>query len=134
MTWRRILRIGTAFVAIAVIVGFISAYLILRSDWFHQKVRARIVDTIQEATGGRAELGDFFFDWRRLRAEIRGFTLHGTEPAGKQPLFRATSITVGLKIVSALKRDVDIQYLDIADPRVFLLVYPDGRTNVPEPK
>ena len=107
---------------------------VLRSGWFHEKVRAGIVSTVETATGGRVELGGFSLDWRKLRVEIQAFTLHGTEPAGKPPLFRASSIAVGLKIVSVLKRDVDIQYLDVADPRVFLIVYPDGRTNVPEPK
>ena len=57
-----------------------------------------------------------------------------TSPPDQPPLFRASSIAVGLKIVSLLKRDIDIQYLDVAEPRVYLIVYPDGRTNVPEPK
>ena len=60
--------------------------------------------------------------------------MHGTEPPDKPPLFRASTVAVGLKIVSLLKRDVDIQYLDVAEPRVYLIVYPDGRTNVPQPK
>ena len=38
----------------------------------------------------------------------------GRKPPDKPPLFRATSVAVGLKIVSLLKRDVDIQYLDVA--------------------
>ena len=60
--------------------------------------------------------------------------LHGKEPAGGPPLFRASSIAVGLKIVSLLKRDVDIQYLAVTEPRIYLIIYPDGGTNVPEPK
>jgi len=43
-------------------------------------------------------------------------------------------VAVGLKIVSLLKRSVDIAYLDVAAPQIYLIVGPDGRTNVPEPK
>src|SRR6266516_2097665 len=134
MSRRRILWIGAAALAALVLGAFLTALAVLRSDWFYRKVRAGLVDTVQTATGGRAELGGFRFDWRRLRAEVQSFTLHGNEPAGKPPLFRASSISIGLKIVSLLKREVDLRSLDIAEPRVFLIVYPDGRTNVPEPK
>src|ERR1051325_2921983 len=112
----------------------LGGMLVVRSQWFYEKVRERVVSTVETATGGRVEVASFQFDWKRLRAETKGFVLHGTEPTDKPPLFRTSSIAVGLKIVSLLKKDVDIQYLEVADPRVYLIVYPDGHTNVPEPK
>ena len=93
-----------------------------------------IISTVEDATGGRVEIGSFRLDWKTLRAEVQTFVLHGTEPPDKPPLFRATSVAVGLKIVSLLKRDVDIQYLDVVEPRVYLVVNPDGSTNMPQPK
>src|SRR5207249_9894026 len=104
------------------------------SRWFYEKVRVRIVSTLEIATGGHVDAGSFEFDWRRLRAEITGFTLHGTEPPDKPPLFHASRIAVGLKIVSLWKRDIDIQSLEIAQPHIYLIVSADGRTNIPEPK
>ncbi|MGH9614046.1 MAG: hypothetical protein ACRD4P_13295, partial [Bryobacteraceae bacterium] len=62
------------------------------------------------------------------------FVLHGKEAAGEQPLFRAKSITVGLKIVSILKRDIDIASLVLEKPHGHVIVLPDGTTNLPEPK
>jgi len=111
-----------------------AAVFVVQSRWFYEKVRGVLVSTVETATGGRVEAASFQFDWKRLRAEISGFALHGNEPADKPALFRAASIAVGLKIVSLVKRDVDIRYLDVANPHVYLIVYPDGRTNVPEPK
>jgi len=131
---RRKLRIALATFAALVLLTTVAVVLVIRSAWFFEQVRARIVATVETATGGRVDVGAFRFDWRTMRAEIRGFTLHGTETAEKPPLLRASSISVGLKIVSALKRDVDIQSLDVEEPRVSLIVYPDGRTNIPEPK
>lgn len=108
--------------------------LVLQSSWFYGKVRDRIVTTAADATGGRVSIGAFQFDWKHMRAQVRSFTLGGKEAAGKPPLFHADSITVGLKVISLLKRDVDIQYLDVENPRVYLVVYPDGSTNVPQPR
>ena len=130
----RIVRISAAVVAGLVILAFLSGVFIVRSAWFYDRVSARIVSTVETATGGRAELGSFRFDWRTMRAEASGFTLHGTEPAGKPALFHASRIAVGLKINSLWKKDIDIQSLDVAEPHVFLIVRPDGRTNIPEPK
>jgi translocation and assembly module TamB len=64
-----------------VLVVAIAAVLVLQSDWFHQKIRAAIVAEVERATGGRVEIGPLYFSWRNLRAEVRNFVLHGTEPA-----------------------------------------------------
>lgn len=120
--------------AFALLVFVVTVVLVVRSQWFYGRVRRSIVETVETATGGRVEIASFQFDWHRLRAEVRSFTLHGAEPADKPPLLRAESVAVGLKLVSILKRKVDIAYLDVMAPQVYLMVGPDGRTNVPEPK
>jgi len=116
------------------LLAVVAAVLVVRSHWFYEKVRERVIEAVETATGGRVEAASFQFDWKRLRAELTGFAIHGNEPADRPALFHASSIAVGLKIVSLVKRDFDIQYIEVADPRVYLIVYPDGRTNVPEPK
>ena len=133
MTRKRIAwALGGVVVLLLLLAG--AAVVVLQSRWFYDRVRARIVDTVETATGGRVEIASFRFDWHTLRAEAGDFVIHGTEPAGKPPLFRAESVAVGLKIVSILKRSVDLSYLDVTAPRVYLMVGPDGRTNMPEPK
>src|ERR1022692_2992678 len=97
-------------------------------------MRRRIVNTVEDATGGRVEIAAFSFDWTHLRARVDGFTLHGTEPAADPPLFHADSVALGIKIVSILKRAVDIRYLEVNSPRIRLIIGADGRTNLPEPK
>jgi translocation and assembly module TamB len=133
VTRRRAIWIaGGAAAAIALVAG--AGLAVLQSRWFYERVRERMVRVVEEATGGRVEIDAFAFDWRRMRAEVRGFTIHGKEPKEKPPLLRATDIAVGFKVVSLLKRDVDIQSLEVTEPRVYLVVYPDGSTNVPEPR
>ena len=133
MTGRRFARLA-AWCALGASALLVAGVMVVRSPWFREQVRRRIVREVETATGGRAEAGAFTFDWRRLRAEVKGLVVHGTEAAGEPPLFRASSVAVGLKIVSLLRRKFDIAYLDVVEPRVYLILYPDGRTNVPEPK
>ncbi|MCX6620702.1 MAG: hypothetical protein NTY38_06420, partial [Acidobacteria bacterium] len=112
----------------------VAGFFVLRSDWLREKVRLRIVAEVEKATGGKSEVGSFQFDWRTMQASVRGFVLHGTEPPGQDPLFRADSIQVGLKIVSAFRRKVDLASLTVDRPKVHILVTPDGTTNFPAPK
>ena len=120
--------------AAVALLATLSAILVLRSDWFAGKVRGRIVTEVEKATGGRSQIGAFHFDWKQMRAEVDGFVLHGTEPADAPPLFRADAIVAGIRIVSVLKRSIDLQYLDVRHPQVAVILYPDGHTNLPAPK
>ena len=120
-------------VALTVVLIAVGIF-IARSAWLHEKARDRIVAEVERGTGGRAEIGSFRFDWHTLTAEVAPFVLHGTEPAGSRPLFRAASIRVGLKVVSMIERDIDIQSLSVARPEVAIVVNPDGSTNIPAPR
>jgi len=134
---RRIARYamyGLAGLAIVAILAGTAGLLLVQTAWFHEKVRERIVYEIEKATGGRVELQRFAFDWHTLIAEVRGLVLHGTESAGEAPLFRADTVRVGLKVVSLLEKRVDLESVEVLRPRVNLIVYPDGRTNLPGPK
>jgi len=124
-------RGGAAALLLLVLGG---GLLVLRSAWFRGQVRAQIVNAVETATGGRAEIGSFDFEWNRFRAQVRGFTLHGTEPADRPPLLHAASVTIGLRLVSIWKRDVDIRSLEVAGPHVYLMLLPGGQTNIPAPK
>ena len=111
-----------------------AGIVVLQTAWFRDQVRNRIVYELETATGGRVEVGGFDFDWRRLNASVHGLVIHGLENAAEAPLFRAESVDVGLRIISVLKKQVDLQSLAIREPRVNFIVYEDGSTNLPRPK
>src|SRR5436305_14661139 len=119
------LRIAALLLSLLLVLA-VGGLLVLKSDWFHQKVRQRIIAELERATGGTATLGDFIVDWGALTFEFQDLTLHGTEPAGVAPLFHAKSIVVGLKIVSFLKQDVDIALATVREPKINLIVAADG--------
>ena len=131
---KRILTTIALSIAGLILVGFIATIVIIQSSPFQNFVREKIIATVQDSTGGKVDIGSFDFDWTHLRATIHNFVLHGTEPANQPPLFRASLLQVDLKLLSGLKQVVDIAALKLDTPQANLILYPDGTTNVPEPK
>lgn len=126
---RRALLLLTATVVIAAT----AAILVLRSDWLRNEVRQRIASTVERGFGGRVEVGNFDYDWRHMTATVAPFVLHGAEPAGQPPLFRAAKLTIGLRLVSLIKPSVDLAFLVVDRPEVHVTVSADGHTNIPPP-
>jgi translocation and assembly module TamB len=123
--------LGAAGVIIAVLA---AGVVLVQSEWFKNKVREKIVEVAERATGGRVEIGRFSYDWRDLTAEVAPFVLHGTEPASAPPLLRADQIKIRLRIISLFEKKVDIASLVFESPRLSITVAADGTTNVPRPR
>jgi translocation and assembly module TamB len=130
----RVVLISAGSMILLLLIVAVAGYTIAQSGWFQNKVRERLVAEVEKATGGTAEIGSFHFDWKTLTAEVDGFVVHGTEPKPGPPLLSVDKLTIGLKIVSLMKRDVDIRLLRADTPKAFVLVRPDGTTNIPSPK
>lgn len=114
-------------------LGIVAGILLVQSSWLREQVRQHIVAEAEKATGGHVELASFEFDWHTFTARLNGFIIHGSEPPGSDPLLRVTSIAVKLKVVSLLRRIVDVESVDAAGPQAHLVVNPDGTTNIPQP-
>ena len=119
--------------AALVLLAAIAGVLVVRSDRFHQYIQRRIVEEVQRATGGRAELAGYSLDWRNLTAQVQGLVLHGKESAAEPPLLQVGSATLGLRIISVLETKIDLSSLRIERPQAYFVVYPDGSTNFPGP-
>ena len=128
-----LITVALSLAGVAAIV-VVASLIIIQTQWFANFVRDRVISTVEESTGGRVEIGSFQFDWSHLTVRIRNFVLHGTEPPTADPLARIALLELRLKLLSGLKKAVDLNYLGIQEPRVNLIVNPDGTTNIPQPK
>jgi translocation and assembly module TamB len=120
--------------AALVVLLLAASILIVRSGWFSNFVREKIIAVVEESTGGRVEIGSFQFDWTHLTVRIRNFVLHGREPRDAHPLVRVPLLDLRLKLLTGFKKVVDLRYLGIHQPQVNLIVFRDGTTNIPQPK
>jgi len=123
--------VGLAGIVLAIVI---AGLITVQSDWFKNQIREKIVAVTENATGGRVEIGKFNYDWRGLTAEVGPFIVHGREPSSSPPFFRADKVRIGLKIISALEKQVDIASLAVEKPQIYITVANDGSTNVPTPK
>ncbi len=118
-----------AFVVVLVIAG----YVVFRSQRFHDYVLAKLQQQASEATGGQVQIQNFALRMSSLTAEAYGITIHGSEPKSRPPLVQADQLTVRLKIVSLLRKKIDLNEIILRHPVVNLLIRKDGSTNLPTP-
>ena len=114
--------------------GALALVVYLRSPHFNDLVRQKVVASIEDATGGRVDLSSFHWNLRRLEFEATNLTVHGLESSTAAPLAQVATVRVRAHVVSLLQKRVDLTYLELDRPQINLIVAPDGKTNLPEPK
>lgn len=127
------LRLFAALAAFLMLLS-IGGLWILRTHWLRDKLRERIIAEAEKATGGKVELRKFDFDPSSLRVTVEDFVLRGKEPPLDPPLAAVRGIKVGVKVLSFLGRKAYIESLEVDSPRIRIVTYPDGTTNIPGPK
>ncbi len=106
---------------------------------FENRVRAEVVYVLENATGGRVELGSFRWRLLHLEFEADNLTIHGLEAPGEAPYAYAQRVYVRVKLVSFFRfhpfsPEIGLNYLELDRPAIHLIVYPDGSTNQPHPR
>lgn len=129
--WSRRLSLCGVFLVLCAV----ALILVVQSAWFARKVRDRIIDEVEHASGGRTEIDVFQFDWRTFTARVDGFTLHGTEGPSEAPLLRVSSFKAGLGVTSFLSLSgIHVRSIAVDHPAIHIIGNADGTTNLPEPK
>lgn len=130
---RRWLWIGGALLA-AFTVLVIGVLIWANSSSAENLVRHRIVAAIETATGGRTEIASFHWQPFNLEADLDGLVIHGREAPSEAPYARVGRLHVSISILGILSPKILLRDLDITQPELHLIVYPDGTTNQPQPR
>ena len=129
-----------ALALVILLVGGITWYT--ATAYFQRRVGREIVSVLGDATGGRVEVRGVKFSLWRLKIEVDGLVIHGTEGPGEAPYLSAEKIEVRVGISSffshatgaGLRSHVGLKLLRVERPQVHLMVDKEGRTNAPVPK
>ncbi len=132
--------IGSLLLIVVLLLGALSWYS--TTPDFERRVGKEIVTVLEDATGGRVELGKISLNIWHLAIEADGLVIHGLEGPGEAPYLAADKIFVRLKINTVLSHTigmgaqshVGLNYLRVEQPRLHLIVDKDGKTNQPVPK
>jgi translocation and assembly module TamB len=131
--WGYFWRVGGALLLLLLLV--IGGLLFYASTaHFSNLVRQRVVNVLQDATGGRVELRSLRWSLRHLAVEVDGLTIHGLEGPGELPYAHLDRLYARVKILSFLDARLGLDFLEVDRPSVHLIIYPDGSTNQPTPK
>jgi len=129
------MKLKIALAVAAILIGLSGVGIwIAQSDWLREKILTTIVAQAELTTGGAVKLHAFRFDWKTMTAEVDGFEIRGTEPAGEAALLTVDRIRVGLTVVSLVARDIRVAWVEVQHPKAHLILLANGRTNIPEPK
>src|ERR1035437_9043053 len=131
MKWKRIIGWALAGIVMLLLVAAIGGYVYLKSSSFQQFALHKLVEQADSATGGRTEIGWIDFSLSTLTAHLYNITVRGTEGPEQPPLLHADKLTVRIKILSALRRQVALSELLIEHPVVHLQVSRAGKNNLP---
>ncbi|HMJ23186.1 MAG TPA: translocation/assembly module TamB domain-containing protein, partial [Terriglobales bacterium] len=133
MAWKTKLGwIAISLVALVVVL-MIAGYVVFRTQRFHDYVLAKLQLQASEATGGQVQIQNFALRLSSLTADAYGIRIRGSEPKSRPPLVQADQLMVRLKVVSLLRKKVDLNEIILRHPVVNLLVNKDGTTNLPSP-
>ena len=109
----------------------VAGYLVLRSPRFQQYLLAQIEKRATEVTGAEVRVQNFALHLSRLSADAYGITIRGKDRAAARPFLEADQLTIRLKIISLLRKKVDLNEIILRHPVVNLQVSKDGTTNLP---
>jgi translocation and assembly module TamB len=131
---------GGALALVILLVGGIT--WVTATAYFQRLVGREIVSVLEDATGGRVEVRGVRFSLWRLKIEVDGLVIHGTEGPDEAPYITAEKIEVRVGISSffshatgaGLRSHVGLKLLLVERPQLHLMVDKDGKTNVPTPK
>ena len=137
--WRWHHRAALALAGLIVFAALVlvTAYFVVTTTAFQEATRKRLIATIEDATGGRAEVSSFSWNPLHLTLEAHGITIHGLEAASEEPYAHIDRIRVEVGILGLLTHltpRLIVRDVLVDRPAFHLIVYPDGTTNQPHPR
>jgi translocation and assembly module TamB len=131
MNWKRIISWTLAGIVGVIVIAAVAGYLYIRSASFQRLAISKIEQEAAAATGAKTKIGGLDVNLSTLTAHLYDITLRGTEGPDQPPLLHADRLTVGVKILSALRRQVSLSELLIERPIVHMQVDRSGKNNLP---
>ncbi|HEX3376068.1 MAG TPA: AsmA family protein, partial [Candidatus Acidoferrales bacterium] len=131
MTGKRIVQWTAILIGSLLVVLLLAAIVVVRTASFQHFVLMQLEQKVQASTGARFEIGKLAINWRLLTLDLYGIVLHGKESGPQAPLFAADHLRVGLKIISILERNVDLNEIVLDQPVAHFTIDRNGNSNLP---
>jgi len=127
---RKIIR-WIAGIVVALLVLVAIALVLVQNHGFQNYVIAKILHDMSESTNTRISIKSFSMSPAKLNIDFYGATIHGTEPDSAPPLLAADHVGLGIRVVSFLHQQWNLDHLIIDHPSVNLMVDKNANSNIP---
>jgi len=131
MIQRKTLRRIVSGVVITSLVVLGGAALLLHSGAFRAFALRKVIETAQESTGLRIDVANMYLSWSPFGVEFDDLSARSQSAVTRDPLFSAARVSVRLKLLPLLHRQVEIENVDIDQPGVFVRTDAHGQNNLP---
>ena len=132
MNGKTVFRRAAVTIGGTLVVLIVAAIVLVHAVAFQHFVLERIEQKAQASLGARLNIERMAINWRLFTFDFYGITLHGKESSSQAPLFVADHLRVGLKILSILRREVDLNEIVLDQPIAHLNIDRDGISNLPQ--
>jgi translocation and assembly module TamB len=146
--WKRRVVIGAGvFLVVALAALGVGSWYVSTAG-FENKVKAKVIALLEQATGGRVEMESLRLSLWRLDVVAEHLVIHGLEGPNEAPYLQADRIEVRLQIKTIFRAAVGphlmhdggiashiaLNLLQVDRPQAHVIVYANGTTNIPSPK
>lgn len=119
---------------ILVLVVGVGVYVLLRSAAFHNYVLRTAEQKASDSLSTGVQLQNFVIHPGNLSLDLYGLRVNGAGPGANLPLLQVDHIRLGVRIISVLHRQWNLDNVVIDHPVVKLIVDQAGQSNIPTPK
>lgn len=109
----------------------VGIYIALHSAAVHNYVLKTVQQNASQSLNTRVELQNYALHPTTLGLDLYGLTIYGVGPGANQPLMQVDHIGLGVRVISVLHRQWNLQNVAVDHPVVNLIVDANGQSNLP---
>ncbi len=132
--WWRVTAWIVAVLALIVLVGGIGIYVLLHSASFHNYLLRTAEKKASDSLNTKVQLQNFALHWSNLGLDLYGLTVYGVGPGANAPLLQVDHVSLGVRVISVLHRQWDLDNVTVDHPVVNFIVNQTGENNLPKPQ
>jgi translocation and assembly module TamB len=116
---------------VLIIVIAVGIYVVLHTAWAHNYILKTVQQKASESLNTRVTLQNYGLRLSNLGLDLYGLTVYGVGPGANAPLLQVDHIGLGVKVISALHQQWNLQNVAVDHPVIRLIVDSHGLSNLP---
>jgi uncharacterized protein involved in outer membrane biogenesis len=124
--WKRVAAWSAIALAALVVLSAASAVVVFRSEVFQHYLLGKVQQIAGESLNTPVRIQNLALHFSPLSADLYGVAVRGTAAATEPPLLTVNHIQISVRIVSFVRREWNLNDIEVDHPVVHLLVNQQG--------